>query len=78
MNERDGHRDFGWWLRLATIVGIISFAVIFFMSFEGLFRSFRIFPIAIRSLVGALAVAGVVALAGHFASGSGRRGRGGS
>ena len=68
MNDRDKYRDFGWWLRLAVIVGVISFAAIFFVSFDGLLRSLRIFPIAVRSLAGALGIAGLVALAGHFVS----------
>ena len=62
------YRNFGWWLRLAAIAGVISFAVIFLVSFVGPTRMIRILPIAITSVVGGLAVAGAVAAVGHFVS----------
>jgi hypothetical protein len=68
MDDGIKYRDFGWWLRLAAIAGVISFAVFFLVSYDGLFRSIRLFSILLRSAVGGLAVACVVATVGHFVS----------
>lgn len=67
MIDRHKFQDFGWWCRLAVVVGIIWFGISLHRADFG-FLGMAMLAAIVRSVAGSLAAAGVVATVGLFVS----------